>query len=195
MTTRTLRRTVPTEGRVDIERCRHHRSQPHHQHRCRHGPTSLPLHEREWLAGSEQHVLTTRAATSACSSPPGISCPTCTPSSFSRARPPPWNPPTATQTLLAHVPLAEPLDEVGDPHSLPHMAGHDGHQPRWRQFSLDLLLEQECTVHVSQEFLAEHRLTHAQSRLVCDAPNTTAVRQPLDRAYMRPIPSASHRLR
>ena len=44
-----------------------------------------------------------------------------------------------------------------------------------------------CTVHVSQEFLVLHRLTHAHIRLFYAPPNTTAVCQPLDRAYMRPF--------
>ena len=47
-----------------------------------------------------------------------------------------------------------------------------------------------CTVHVSHEFLALHRLTHAHIRLVCVPPNTTAVCQPLDRACMRPFKAA-----
>ena len=47
-----------------------------------------------------------------------------------------------------------------------------------------------CTVHVSQEFLALHRETHAHIRLVYVPPNTTAVCQPLDRAYMKPFKAA-----
>ena len=32
-----------------------------------------------------------------------------------------------------HVPLGEPSDDDDDPHSLPHMAGHHCHEPRWQQ--------------------------------------------------------------
>ena len=48
----------------------------------------------------------------------------------------------------------------------------------------------ECTVHVSQEFLTLHVETHAHIRLVFVPPNATAVCQPLDRAYTRPLKAA-----
>ena len=60
----------------------------------------------------------------------------------------------------------------------------DGDNAPWICF-LDV-----STVHVSQEFLALHRLTHDHIRLVYVPPNTTAVCQPLDRAYMRPFKAA-----
>ena len=72
-------RTVPTKDRVDIERCWHHRSKPHHQHR------------RDVL----QDVASART-------PPGISCPTCMPNSFFRARPSPWNWPIPSLLTTSH---------------------------------------------------------------------------------------------
>ena len=47
-----------------------------------------------------------------------------------------------------------------------------------------------CTVHVSQQFLSLRRLTHAHIWLVYVPPNTTAVCQPLDRAFVRPFKAA-----
>ena len=88
-------RSVPTEDRVDIERCVHHRSQPHYQHRRDVLQDVCCLCSN--AGGSQEANSTsswTRAATSPCSSPPGISCLTCTPNSFFRVRPPLWNPPT-----------------------------------------------------------------------------------------------------
>ena len=120
----------------------------------------------------------------------GISCPTCMPNSFSRARPPPWNPSTLTHRCSPRPTRIAIGRRRRRPHSLPHVAGHRCHEPRWQQHPMDLLHGQVCTVHVSHEFLTLHRETHAHIRLVFVPPNTTAVCQPLDRAYMRPFKAA-----
>ena len=46
---------APTEDRVHMERCWHHRSQPHHQHR-RDVLQDVASARTRWLAGGEQHV-------------------------------------------------------------------------------------------------------------------------------------------
>ena len=130
----------------------------------------------------------TRAATS-----PGILCPTCTPNSLFQGKTSavePTNPypsllttshseshwTTTTTTLTAFLTR---LDTT--------VVNPDGSRTPWICF-MDV-----CTVHVSQEFVALHVETHAHIRLVCVPPNTTAVCQPLDRAYMRPFKAALDR--
>ena len=103
----------------------------------------LPQLERGWLARGEHVVIT-----SPCSAPPGISCLTCTPNSFFRARPPPWVEPVYPfALLLTDSSFREPLDDGDDPHCIPQ--------------------------HVSQEFLTLYRLTHAHIWRVFVPPNAT----------------------
>ena len=149
----------------------------------------LPLLERGWLAGGEQHVvmdtrrnitvfLVTRrlvpdvyaqlifqGKTSAVE--PANHYPTLLTTSYSESQ---W---TTTTILTAFLTW---LDTT--------VMNPDGSSTPWICF-MDV-----CTVHVSQEFLVIHRETHAHIWFVCVPPNTTAVCQPLDRAYMRPFKAA-----
>ena len=92
--TRTLRGLCQQEDRVDIERCWHRQSQPHHQHRRDVLQDVAPARTRVGSLEANRTSSWTRAARSPCSSPPGIAFPTCMPNSSFRARPPPWSPPT-----------------------------------------------------------------------------------------------------
>ena len=150
-------RTVPTEERVDIERCGHHRSQRHHQHR------------RDVL----QDVASARIRVAHFSR-----------QDFRRGTREPL--PIAAD----HLSFGEPLDDGDDPHSFPHMAGHHCHEPRWHQSPMDLLHGRVYHAHQSRVPGPLHVETRAHVRLVFVPPNTTAVRQPLDRAHMRPFKAA-----
>ena len=174
-------RTVPTEDRVDIERCWHHRSQPHHQHRrdvlqdvtfartrvARRMDTrrniTVFLATRH-LVPDVYAQLIFQGKTSAVE--PTNPYPTLLTTSHSESH---WT--TTTTTLTAFLTW---LDTT--------VMNPDGSSTPWICF-MDV-----CTVHVSQEFLAFHRYAHI--RLVYVPPNTTAVCQPLDRAYMRPFKAA-----
>ena len=86
-------RTVPTEDRVDIERCGNHRSQA----------TSSTLTRRAARCCFCTNAgCSPEASTPPCSSPPCISCLKCTPNSFFRARP-----------------FREPLGDDDNPHITP----------------------------------------------------------------------------
>ena len=125
----------------------------------------------------------TRAATSPCSSPRGISCPTCTPNSlFQGMTSPPWNPPTPTPSLLTTSHSESHWTTSDDPHSFPHVAGHHCHEspmapePPW---SCLMGRVYRCTSVKSSWPSIGRR--HAHIRLVF-GPTPRPMCQPLDRA-------------
>ena len=182
-------RTVPTEDRVDIERCWHHRSQPHHQHRrdvlqdvasARTRVARQRRTARRHGHAPQHHRVPRHQASRA-----RRVCPTHFPGQDLRRG-------TRQPLPIAahHLSFGEPLDDDDDPHSLPHMAGHHCHEPRWQQHPMDLLHGRVYRARQPRVPGPPSGLTHAHIRLVFVPPNTTAVCQPLDRAYMRPFKAA-----
>ena len=185
-TTRTLR-AVPTEDRVDIERCWNHRSQPHHKHRrdvlqdvvsARTRVARRRRTARRHGHAPQHHRVPRHQASRA-----SRVCPT----HFSGQ-----DLPSGTLQPLPnaahHVPLGEPFNDDDDPHSLPHMAGQNCHETRGRQCPMDLL-------HGSVYRARQPRVPGPPSIDSCPHPARLRaaqnhVCQPLDRAYMRPFKAA-----
>ena len=150
----------------------------------------LPLLERRWLAGGEQHVvMDTRRNITVFLVTRHLESDVYAQLIFLRARPPPWNPPTPTPSLLttshseSHWTTPATLTAF-----LPHMAGHHCHEPRWPHSPMDL--PRGRVYRARQSGIPDPRAAHARIWLVFVSPNTTAVCQPLDRSYMRPFKAA-----
>ena len=126
----------------------------------------LPLLERGWLAGGEQHVImdTRRNITVFLATRHLV------PDVY------------AQHIFQGKTSAVEPTNHYPTLLTTSHSESHWTTTTTLTQSPMDLLRLDVCIVHVSQEFLA-----HAHIRLDYVPPNTTAVCQPLDRAYMKPF--------